>query len=70
MNELRKLLRYAGLASALMLVLAACTPAAIGSLFAPCPQPTPEEWAASQEEWLAAAWTDSQPAQEEPSDIR
>lgn len=46
-----KALRYAGLATALTLTLAACTPATFSAIFAPCPKPTTEEWAASHEEW-------------------
>ena len=50
-----------------MLVLAACTPATLSGFFAPCPEPTAEEWAAYQEEWLTAEWTDD-PAAFEPGE--
>lgn len=34
----------------LTLVLGACAPVPLSSLFAPCPVPTAEEWEASQEQ--------------------
>jgi hypothetical protein len=44
--------RKALLAVTLVLLLSACTPATISAFFAPCPEPTAEEWEAAQAEWL------------------
>lgn len=46
-----RFVRWAGWAFALVLLLSACSPATLGSLFAPCPQPTEEQWPASQANW-------------------
>jgi hypothetical protein len=42
------------LAITLMLLLTACTPATLSAFFAPCPEPSPEEWEAAQAEWLSS----------------
>lgn len=55
-----KLFRRAASAIAVTLILAGCAPAAVGSLFAPCPVPNQAEWEASQEEWLRSGRPDAE----------
>ena len=61
--------RYGLLSVVLALALSACTPATITAFFAPCPEPTEEEWAAYQEEWLRSGGIEA-PVAEDPGAIR
>lgn len=61
MKDPYRLLRHAASAVALTLVLAACTPAPVGGLFAPCPVPSQEAWEASQEQWLMTGRVHAEP---------
>lgn len=66
----RNALRYAGLALALALVLAACTPATLSTFFAPCPEPNPEGWAAGEEERSAPLQINAPSIADEPGETR
>lgn len=59
-----RFVRAAAWAFAFVLLLSACSPATLGSLFAPCPQPTAEEGPASQANWEVGEVTAAGPGRE------
>ena len=69
MKRLGRVVRYDSLSAALVLVLSACGPATIAAFFAPCPEPTEEEWAAYQEAWLRSGGIET-PVAADPGAIR